>query len=248
MLQNKTVVITGAGRGIGRALALGFATQGAHVLLHYAHSHQGAEAVADQIRAEGGYATLAQADLRQPDAVKRFVEEASMTLGPIDVWVNNAGASANSEETKGMSDLEMFERIIEVDVLGTWLCSRSVEPYMRDAGCILTTGWDGAFTGLPGLPNQLYSMSKGAIIALTRSLAAEFAPRVRVNCIAPGRIENDWSQGLSPLVRQKATENIPLKRWGTPEDVLGTALFLVSPAASFITGQVILVNGGEVMR
>jgi len=248
MFQNKTVAITGAGRSIGRALALGFAAQGATVLVHYAHSSRGAEEVVMQIEAAGGHAFLAQADLRQPDEVARLVEDAHTKLGPIDVWINNAGASANTAETKGMSEAEIFERIMHVDVMGTWRCCREVEPYMRPGGCILTTGWDRALDGAPGLPNQMYAMSKGAIMSLTRCLAAEFAPRVRVNCIAPGRIENEWAQTLSPAAHAVAAQAVPLKRWGLPEDILNTALFLASPAAGFITGQIILVNGGEIMR
>lgn len=248
MLQNKNVVITGAGRGIGRALALGFAEQGANVLVHYAHASQSAEEVVLHIIEKGGHALLGQADLRNPQDVVRLVNEASTALGPIDVWINNAGASANSSETKGMTEIEVFERIVHVDILGTWRCCREVEPYMREGGCIITTGWDRALDGAPGLPNQFYAISKGAIMSLSRCLAAEFAPRVRVNCIAPGRIENEWSQGLSEESRLNAVAGIPLKRWGTPEDILGVALFLASPAASFITGQTIVVNGGEIMR
>jgi 3-oxoacyl-[acyl-carrier protein] reductase len=248
MFQNKTVVITGAGRSIGRVLALGFAAQGATVLVHYSHSSQGAEEVVKQIEAGEGHAYLAQADLRQPDEVARLVQDAHTLLGPIDVWINNAGASANSEETKGMSEVEIFERIMHVDVMGTWRCCREVEPFMNVGGCILTTGWDRALDGAPGLPSQMYAMSKGAIMSLTRCLAAEFAPRVRVNCIAPGRIENEWAQTLSSTSRVNAVQSIPLKRWGLPEDILNTALFLASSSAGFITGQVILVNGGEIMR
>jgi 3-oxoacyl-[acyl-carrier protein] reductase len=248
MFTNKNVVITGAGRSIGRALALGFAEQGATVLVHYFASRQGADEVVAQITASGGHASLIQADLCDSQEVARLVKEAHARLGPIDIWINNAGASANSAETKGMSEIEIFERMVGVDILGTWRCCREVEPYMRDGGCILTTGWDRALDGAPGLPNQMYAISKGAIMSLTRCLAAEFAPRVRVNCIAPGRIENEWSQNLSAPVRQRAIQSIPLKRWGTPDDILGTALFLASPAASFITGQTILVNGGELMR
>lgn len=248
MFQNKTVAITGAGRSIGRALALGFAAQGATVLVHYSHSGQGAEEVVRQIENDGGHAFLAQADLRQPAEVTRLVQDAHARLGLIDVWINNAGASANSEETKDMSEVEIFERIMHVDVMGTWRCCREIEQYMRPGGCILTTGWDRALDGAPGLPNQMYAMSKGAIMSLTRCLATEFAPRVRVNCIAPGRIENEWAQTLSSTARTKAAQSIPMKRWGLPEDILNTALFLASPSAGFITGQVILVNGGEIMR
>lgn len=248
MFKDKTVVVTGAGRGIGRTLALGFAEQGATVMAHYAHAKQGTEEVVQQILEQGGQAFLAQADLCKADEVARFVKEAHNRLGPIDVWINNAGASANSSETKGMSEIEIFERMIGVDVHGTWRCCREVEQYMREGGCILTTGWDRALDGAPGFPNEMYAISKGAILSLTRCLATEFAPRIRVNCIAPGRIENEWSQGLTESSRTKAVEGIPLKRWGTPKDILGTALFLASPTASFITGQVILVNGGEIMR
>ncbi len=248
MFQNKTVAITGAGRSIGRTLALGFAAQGATVLVHYSHSGQGAEEVVRQIENDGGHAFLIQADLRQPAEVTHLVQDAHARLGLIDVWINNAGASANSEETKGMSEVEIFERIMHVDVMGTWRCCREVEQYMRPGGCILTTGWDRALDGAPGLPNQMYAMSKGAIMSLTRCLASEFAPRVRVNCIAPGRIENEWVQTLSPTTHDKAAQSIPMKRWGLPEDILNTALFLASPSAGFITGQVILVNGGEIMR
>jgi 3-oxoacyl-[acyl-carrier protein] reductase len=248
MFQDKTVVVTGAGRSIGKTLALGFAAQGATVLVHYAHSRQGAEEVVRQIKSKGGKALLAQADLSQPAEAARLVHEAHAQLGPLDVWINNAGASANSAETQGMSEIEVFERIMGVDVMGTWRCCREVERYMRPGGCILTTGWDRALDGAAGLPNQMYAMSKGAIMSLTRCLAIEFAPHVRVNCIAPGRIENEWSQTLSEKSRRQAVQDIPLQRWGTPDDILNTALFLTSPAASFMTGQVLLINGGEIVR
>jgi NAD(P)-dependent dehydrogenase (short-subunit alcohol dehydrogenase family) len=247
-LKGSAVVITGAGRSIGRHLALGFAARGADVLVHYAHARSGAEEVVGLIRERGGKADLLQADLRQPDEVSRLVREAHERLGPIDIWINNAGASANSAETRGMSEVEVFENIVGVDILGTWRCCREVERYMRDGGSILTTGWDRALDGAPGLPNQMYAISKGAIMSLTRCLAAEFAPRVRVNCIAPGRIENEWARTLSAESYQQAVQAIPMQRWGSPEDILQTALFLTSPGASFITGQVMLVNGGEIMR
>src|SRR5689334_19701282 len=236
MFQQKTVVVTGAGRGIGLVLAQGFASQGATVLVHYSHAREGAEEVVRQIVALGGRAVSAQADLRRPEDAARLVREAHELLGPIVVWINNSGASANTDETKGMSEIEAFERIVGVDIMGTWRCCREVEPYMRDGGCILTTGWDRALDGAPGLPNQLYAISKGAIMSLSRCLAAEFAPRVRVNCIAPGRIENEWALSLPETSRQKMTAGIPMQRWGTPEDILNTALFLASPAAAFITG------------
>ncbi|GLV58115.1 3-oxoacyl-[acyl-carrier-protein] reductase FabG [Dictyobacter sp. S3.2.2.5] len=248
LFENKNVVITGAGRSIGKRLALGFAEQGATILAHYSQSKQGAEEVQRQIEERGGKVFLYQADLRKPEEAAQLVHYAHRVLGMIDVWINNAGASANSAETRGMSEIEIFERMVGVDIMGTWRCCREVQPYMREGGSIITTGWDRALDGAPGLPNQMYAISKGAIMSLTRCLATEFAPHVRVNCIAPGRIENEWSQTLSEETQQKAVQDIPMKRWGTPDDILQTAFFLASAASSFMTGQTLLVNGGEIMR
>jgi NAD(P)-dependent dehydrogenase (short-subunit alcohol dehydrogenase family) len=247
MFEGKNVVVTGAGRGIGRALASGFAKQGATVLVHYSQTKDDAFRLVDEIVASGGNAHISQANLEHPAEINHLVHEAHTKLGLIDVWINNAGASANSSETGSLDETALFERNMRVDVMATWLCSRAVEPFIRDGGCILTTGWDHALDGAPGLPSQLYAMTKGAIMSLTRCLAIEYAPRIRVNCIAPGHIENDWSKSLSTETRAKLVQTIPMQRWGTPEDVVHTALFLASPASSFITGQTILVNGGEVM-
>ena len=248
MFHNKNVIITGAGRGIGRALALGFAAQGATVLIHYGHAQQEAEEVVREIELAGGRALLAQANLTMPSEVLNLVNYASSALGPIDVWINNAGASANSSEAQGLGEEERFERMMAVDVMGTWRCCRMVEPNMREGGCILTTGWDHAFDGAPGFINLLYATSKGAVISMTRCLAQEFAPRVRVNCIAPGWIETTWAQSRPESFRKRIEQRIPMGRWGTPNDIVEAALFLASPAASFITGQVLVIDGGEVMR
>jgi 3-oxoacyl-[acyl-carrier protein] reductase len=248
MFRNQNVVITGAGRGIGRALALGFAAQGATVLVHYAHAQKEAQEVVSQVESEGGRAFLAQADLTVTSEVTHLVNDAKSALGPIDVWINNAGASANSSEAQGLSEEERFERMMAVDVMGTWRCCQAIAPHMRDGGCILTTGWDHALDGAPGFINLLYATSKGAVIAMTRCLAQELAPRVRVNCIAPGWIETTWAKSRTESFRKRIEQGIPMSRWGTPDDIVGAALFLASPAASFITGQVLVIDGGEVMR
>ena len=248
MFQNKNVVITGAGRGIGRALALGFARHGATVLVHYGHSQVDAQAVVREIETSGGQAKLAQADLSIPEEAKQLVRQAHMMLGEIDVWINNAGASANTSESQGLSEQARLEQIMAIDVMGTWYCCQAVAQYMRDGGCILNIGWNHALDGASGSVSQLYATSKGAVIAMSHSLARTLAPRVRVNCIAPGWIENDWAKSRSQAFREKVTQQIPMKRWGTPDDVVAAALFLASPAASFVTGQTLIVDGGEVMR
>ncbi|GCE48003.1 3-oxoacyl-[acyl-carrier protein] reductase [Thermosporothrix hazakensis] len=250
MLEGKRVVITGAGRGIGKTLALRFAEQGAHVVVHYAHSEQHARDVVEAIQHIGGQATMLYADLSNPEHIRQLVLQAQHAFGPIDVWVNNAGVSVNSAEVRGLSELDLFQRIMDVDVRGTWLCCRELQQRhtLTEQGCIINIGYDGALKGDPGLPNQFYAMSKGAIIALTRCLAVEFAPHIRVNCIAPGFIENEWAQQKAgQSFRKKITEQIPLQRWGTADDIAGAALFLASSAAAYITGQIIVVNGGRVM-
>ncbi len=248
MFQNKNIVVTGAGRGIGRALALAFAGQGAQVLVHYGHARQEAEEVVRQVKAMGGQAMPAQADLSLPQEAYRLVSQARTLLGPIDIWINNAGASVNSEETQGLSEEERFEHVMAVDVMGTWCCCRAVSEHMLAGGCILNLGWDHALDGAPGFVNRLYAVSKGAVISMTRSFARTLAPHVRVNCIAPGWIENDWALSRPASFRKKIEQQIPMGRWGKPTDIVAAALFLASPAASFITGQVLIVDGGEVMR
>lgn len=247
MFKGQNVAITGAGRGIGRVLALAFAEQGARVLIHYGHARKEAEDVARQIEAAGGQALLVQADLARVDEIHHLLAQARKFLGVIDVWINNAGASANSAETQGMDKIACFERMLAVDVLATWVCCQGAADFMREGGCILNLGWNHALDGAPGFVSQLYATSKGAVIAMTRSLAQTYAPRIRVNCIAPGWIENEWALSRPTAFREKIARQIPLGRWGTPNDIVNTALFLASPAASFITGQVLVVDGGEVM-
>jgi 3-oxoacyl-[acyl-carrier protein] reductase len=248
IFEGKHVVVTGAARGIGKALALAFAEQGARVLVHYGHADKEAEEVVRLIEQLGSEALLLRADLAKREAVEQFVQEAHACLGEVDVWINNAGASANSSEAGGLSESERFERMLAIDVLASWICCQGASTFMRDGGCILNLGWNHALDGASGLVSQLYATSKGAVIAMTRSLARTYAPRIRVNCIAPGWIENEWALSRSESFRQQVAQRIPLARWGMASDIVNMALFLVSPAASFITGQVLIVDGGEVMH
>ena len=248
LFSNKSIVVTGAGHGIGRELALAFAREGARVLVHYGQAREPAEETLRAIESLGTQGWIVQADLRETIQVQQLVATALEKLGSLDVWINNAGASANTSESQGLSEEERLRRVLEVDVMGTWRCCREVAPHIRPGGSILTVGWNHALDGAPGFVNQAYAVSKGAVISLTRCLARELAPDVRVNCIAPGWVENEWSLSRSESFRERATQSIPLGRWGRASDIAAAALFLASPAASFITGQVLLVDGGEVMR
>ena len=248
MFEGQNVVITGAARGIGRALALAFARQGARVLVHYGHARKEAEGVVEEIQAAGGQALLLQADLVHKEEAQRLVRQAREMLNEVNVWINNAGASANQSEAQGLDEIARFERMLAVDVLAAWICSQGAAKYMHPGGCILNLGWNHALDGAPGFASQLYATSKGAVISLTRSLARTYAPRLRVNCIVPGWVENEWALTRSAAFRRQITRQIPLDRWGTVGDIVNAALFLASPAASFITGQVLLIDGGEVMH
>lgn len=247
MFKGKQVVITGAGRGIGRELALAFGAQGARVLVHYGHAAAEAADVVARIERAGGQALSAQADLADAQQALRLVEQVGTLLGTVDVWINNAGASANTVETRDLDEIAVFERLLHVDVLATWICSRGAADLMPEGGSILNLGWNHALDGAAGPVSQVYATGKGAVIALTRSLARTYAPRVRVNGLAPGWIENEWVLNRSEKFRQRIAQQIPLARWGTPADIVSAALFLCSPAAAFITGQVLTVDGGEVM-
>src|SRR5260370_10977423 len=165
MLHDKNVVVTGAGRGIGRALALAFAGQGATVVVHYGHSQREAEEVVRQIQIAGGRVLLAQADLSRPEEAYRLVAQAHAMLGPIDVWINNAGASANLAETRGLTDEERFERVMAVEVMGTWGVCRAVAEHMRHGGLLFYLCWEHALDRPPGPVTQFIDISKRALIS-----------------------------------------------------------------------------------
>ncbi|MEO7000682.1 MAG: SDR family oxidoreductase [Ktedonobacterales bacterium] len=245
-------VVTGGGRGIGRAIARTLAAQGAHVLVGYHTSADAAQRLVSELQAQGHQATAQQVDVTRTEEVEALTEVAA-TLGGPHIWVNNAGASANSSETSGLSDEERWERVMQVDVRGCWLGCRAAAPRIRAAGggVIVNIGWNHAYDGAPdgqGVVGQIYAASKASVLALTRSFAHEWAPQVRVNAVAPGWVENDWSATRSDAFRELVAQGVPLRRWGRAEDIAAAVAWLASPAAAYITGQTLIVDGGEVMR
>ncbi len=245
-LEGQWALVTGSSSGIGRAIALELASAGANVIVHGFRKRKAAEQLAEQIRELGVSSRALLCDLSQPDDRLALVEQA-WQIAPLDIWVNNAGVDVLTGEAADWTFVEKLAALWPVDVAATIALSRDVGARMkqRGHGVILNIGWDQAETGMEGDSGEMFATTKGAVMAFTRSAAKSLAPEVRVNCIAPGWIKTDWGEGASDYWQQKAIDESLLHRWGTPEDVAHAARFLVSPQASFITGQILNVNGGQ---
>jgi 3-oxoacyl-[acyl-carrier protein] reductase len=247
-LAGRHAVVTGASSGIGRAIAIVFAREGASVLVTYRRNAAGAAKTVQEIEAAGGRAEAVQADISLEADIARLTAGA-FARGKVDVWVNNAGADILTGEGARRSDLEKLDLALGVDLRGTVLCSWAVAERLRSQGrgVILNVSWDHVLTGAPGRLSEIYAAAKGGVLAFSKCLARSFAPEVRVAVLAPGWIETAFAQELPEDRRRSIAEGTPLGRWGTPEDVAEAALFLASPAAEYLTGTTLLVNGGSVM-
>lgn len=245
-LQGQLAVVTGASSGIGRAIARELAAAGAAVVVHARRSVEQGQAVVAEIEAAGGQAELLLADVGDPVQAARLVDDAWIWQGAVDVWINNAGADVLTGEAAAWPFERKLTELFRVDVAGTINIARLVGQRMRERrkGLILNVGWDQAEVGMAGDSGELFAASKGAVMAFTRSLARSLAPHVRVNCLAPGWIRTAWGNHASEYWQQRAQAESLLGRWGQPEDVARLARFLASPAASFINGQTLAVNGG----
>ena len=240
-------MITGSTGGIGRAIALELAAAGASVVIHGRRS-EAAEQVADAISQSGGTADVLLGNLLQLEECRRLVATAWEQWGPIDIWINNAGADVLTGDAADWPFAHKLRELVAVDLEATMLMSRDIGRRMREhgSGTIVNIGWDKADIGMPSDSGQLFAAVKGAVMAFSKSLALSLAPQVRVNCLAPGWIKTAWGQNASEKWQSLVEEETPLERWGTPEDVAAAARWLISPAAAFMTGQVIRVNGGVV--
>ncbi|MFV0445384.1 MAG: SDR family NAD(P)-dependent oxidoreductase [Planctomycetaceae bacterium] len=247
-LTGRRVVVTGSSSGIGRAVALACAEAGADVLVHYARSRQAAEDVAQQIRARERRSCVLQADFGDSQQLTAFAAAAWKEWNGIDGWVNNAGVDLLTGPGAQLNFHDKLTRLLDVDVRSSMLLSRDIGARMQTQGhgAILNIGWDQADRGMEGESGELFAAAKNAVMGFTRSLAVSLAPQVRVNCIAPGWIRTAWGEQVGEIWQQRVLAETPLRRWGTPEDIAHMARFLLSDAASYITGQVINVNGGAV--
>lgn len=246
MLKGKCAIVTGAAKGIGKAIALKLASLGANIVLNYRSSEKEAVEVADEIKELGVEVLTVKADISKLEEVEGLVKAAKEKFGSIDIMVNNAGITKDTLILR-MKE-EDFDSVIDVNLKGVFNCMKAITPIMvrQKQGKIISIS---SVVGIAGNAGQVnYSASKAGIIGMTKSLAKELGSRgVNVNAVAPGFIETDMTNTLGEKVKEEAEKNIPLKRFGTAEDVAECVAFLASGASDYITGQVIQVDGGMLM-
>lgn len=248
-LADRRAVVTGGSTGIGRAVVLALAEEGATVVINYQHSQCAALACAAEVRQRGGGAVVIQADVACAQQMERLVADAVAVLGGIDIWVNMAGADILTGEGANLPDHEKLARLIGTDLQGTMFASwaASAELSKRPGSCLINTSWDQALRGMGGRNPEMFAAVKAGVTGFTRALARTLAPHVRVNEVAPGWIETAFAAAeMAPEYRANVIAATPLQRFGYPRDVAAAVVFLASDEASFITGQTLMINGGLV--
>ncbi len=242
-LKKKIALVTGGGRGIGRAISLALAQEGAKVCVNYLHSQDAAEEVVKRIKENKGEAISYRADVSKLEEVNRMVEETNKRFGRIDILINNAGL--NIDKYLMIMNEEEWDKVIDVNLKGTFNCSKAVSRVMigQRSGNIINISSVSAISGTAGQTN--YSAAKGGMISFTKSLARELAPfGIRVNALVPGLIDTEMVKKMPKEMLNRILEMTPLKRIGKPEEVAMVVTFLVNEEAGYITGQVIRVDGG----
>ncbi|KJE27586.1 3-oxoacyl-[acyl-carrier-protein] reductase [Geobacillus kaustophilus] len=246
MLEGKIALVTGASRGIGRAVALELARQGANVAVNYAGSEAKANEVAEAIRSLGREAIAVQADVARAEDVERMVKTTIDHFGRLDILVNNAGITRDNLLMR-MKE-EEWDAVINTNLKGVFLCTKAAtRPMMKQRyGRIVNIASVVGVIGNPGQAN--YVAAKAGVIGLTKTAARELASRnITVNAVAPGFITTDMTEALSPELKAEMLKQIPLARFGEPDDIARVVAFLASDAASYMTGQTLHVDGGMVM-
>jgi 3-oxoacyl-[acyl-carrier protein] reductase len=249
-LAGRTMFVTGASSGIGKAIALAAARAGADVAFTYRTNEAGAREVERAITALGRRAAVIRLDVSNDASLRTLGPAVRAAVGRVDAWINNAGADILTGAAAGLSDSQRLDLLLAVDLRGTihasW-CAAEVLAAQESGGVIINMSWDHVLSGMAGTNPQMYAAVKGGVASFSRGLARSVAPQVRVNVLAPGWIETAFGEELDAAVYRSVADSTPLRRWGTPDDVAGAAVFLASPAAAFVTGQTIMIGGGVVM-
>ena len=243
MLKGKVALVTGASRGIGKAIALGLAENGAAVAVNYSSSESSALEVAEIIRKNGGKAEIFKARVNEEAEVEEMFSAVEKKLGPVDILVNNAGITKDNLLMRMKT--EEWDMVIDVNLKGAFLCTRrALKGMMKNRyGKIINISSVVGFSGNAGQFN--YSATKAGVIGMTKSAALECASRgIRVNAVAPGFIETDLTASISDDMKAAYMEKIPLKSLGKPEDIANAVIYLASPLSDYMTGQTLHLNGG----
>jgi glucose 1-dehydrogenase len=249
-LEDKIAIVTGSSLGIGRAIAVAFAREGASLTINYrSHPEQGKEAV-EEIEKSGGKAISVQADVSEPEGVKDLIQQTVQEFGRIDVMVNNAGIEQKVPFLE--TPLEVWEKVISVNLTGVWIgCQEAARQMVSQGNGGRIINVSSVHEDLPMPTNSPYCAAKGGVRMMMRTIAVELAPHgITVNNIAPGAVETPINKNLDdhPEQRQELISEIPLGRIGRPEDVASVAVYLASDASSYSTGSTFFVDGGMMRR
>lgn len=247
-LDGRRALVTGSSRGIGAEIGKLFAREGATVILSHQQGSPHAEAVLSSIKRSGGEAMVVHSNISDPSSVRRLFDHIEGEVGGLDVLVNAAGMADGRLWNLGLAEttLEMWQNVFAVDAFGTFLCTQAAARVMKEGSSIVNVASTPALVG--DTEGLVYASAKGAVVSMTRMLAKMLAPRIRVNCMAFGSFETGWVDWLDRATLESYRAAIPLKRFGRPSEAAALALFLASDESSFMTGQVVVLDGGEAMR
>ena len=247
-LSGKVAIVTGASRGIGRAIAERFASQGAKVVVNFVNNEAQAQNVISGITGAGGDAISIRADVSKSADVKDLVASTVNRFGGVDILVNNAGIMISKPALEATED--DWDRTIDVNLKGAYLCSKEVAPVMQrqKSGKIINISSNSGLYHPSAMRFTEYVTSKAGMNGLTKALALAWGPYITVNAICPGWIKTEMIEGTDPEVEQRILAETALARWGTPDEVAGVALFLASKEADFITGELLIIAGGRGMH